>query len=66
MVWIGGALLLYIAGFGPMARLEQDGWVSNGFFQFLYTPLGWILSKSPPWLAFPLLYYLLLCGVRMG
>ena len=66
IAWLVGLPLLYIAGFGPMARLTQDGYVSEGSFQIFYGPLMWIMLRSPSWMSNSLGLYLLLCGVRLG
>jgi len=60
------AAAVYFACFGPLARLTQDGWVSEGVFQIVYAPLIWVISNSPVWVSGPLLHYLVLCGVRLG
>jgi UPF0716 family protein affecting phage T7 exclusion len=55
-----GLTILYIAGFGPLARLAQDGVVGEGTVHIVYAPLLWIIAKAPAWLSALLLLYLVL------
>jgi hypothetical protein len=65
--WIVAALIglpaLYVASFGPVARLAREGIVDEKLVAPFYSPLFIVVDHCPEWVEGALVRYLMVCGV---
>jgi hypothetical protein len=60
-----GLPVLYVASYGPAARLCQDGWISEDVLNVVFVPLAWGLGFCPSWVTTAFLRYAVFCGVNV-
>jgi hypothetical protein len=60
-----GLPVLYVASFGPAARLAEAGLISDDVLSIIYTPLGMAVSACPEWVGKALASYLDFWGIDL-